>query len=250
MQFYGERRNGASEYVPYEYDEPALPDSRAGIKFPSPGHWEYGVSTAVGELSFTLGHPLGELMDYSVSYWKLSDPGTILGSDTGTDVGDGVYALSVSGLDSSTSYGWKIEVTDESGHISRKEYAFSTANTAPTQGTPTVSGGSELENLVAHAQPLADADGDDVTYIYRWTKDGTNTANLIMPFDSMTDPQAEYSGHAYTYDYSGYSNDGDVFGASWTDEGKVGGAYSFDGSNDFIRIEEQGSSLRWRWHMG
>ena len=243
VQFYGERRNGASVYVPYEYDEPALPDSRAGIKFPSPSHWEYGVSTGLTSLEFTLQHPLNELMDYQVSYWKISDPATILGSDSVTGTGNGVKTFSVSGLQSSTAYGWKIEVTDASGHISTKEYAFSTSDTAPTQGTPTITGGSELENLVAHASPLPDVDGDAVTYAYRWTKDGVNTANLIMPFDNMTDPQAEYSGHAYTTDYSGYSNDGDVFGASWTDEGKVGGAYSLDGSNDFIRIEEQGNSL-------
>ena len=116
-------------------------------------------------------------------------------------------------------------------------------NDAPEQGTPILSGSTELENLVCNNQSTTDSDGDEVTNIYRWTRNGASIANLILPFESMTDPELEYSGFAYTQDYSGYGNDGNVFGASWTDEGIVGGAYSFDGSNDFIRIEEQGNSL-------
>ena len=67
-------------------------------------------------------------------------------------------------------------------------------------------------------------------------------ANLIFPFDTKTDPELAYSGFAYTNDYSSYGNIGNVFGASWTSDGVVGGAYSFD-SNDFIRVDERGISL-------
>jgi uncharacterized repeat protein (TIGR02543 family) len=239
VQFYSERRNGAAVYVPYEYDELPKSDSRASVLFPSPSHWEYGVSTSISELSFTLNHPLGEQMDYVVT----CTPNVITGPTTGTNVGNGVQTVPVSGLTPSTTYVWQVVVTDDSGHITSKEYAFTTENSEPTQGTPTLTGYSQLDNIVCTPHSTYDDDGDEVTNIYRWTKNGVSTANLIMPFDTMTNPQAEYSGHAYTYDYSGSSNDGDVFGASWTDAGVVGGAYSLDGSNDFIRIEEQGNSL-------
>lgn len=243
VQFYSERRLGASEYVPYEYDESPKIDSRASIAFPIPGHWEFDVSASITDLSFTLNHPLNELMDYTVSYWDVSDPTTLLGSDSGTDVGNGVYTLSVADLTTSTSYGWNVEVTDESGHLSSKDYGFTTENSVPGIAGADLSGGSELEDLVASPTNEYDTDGDDVSYTYRWTKDGSSIANLILPFNTMTDLQSEYGALAYTYDYSGSSNDGDVIGATWTDEGKVGGAYSFDGDNDLIRIEEQGSSL-------
>ena len=42
-------------------------------------------------------------------------------------------------------------------------------------------------------------------------------------------------------DYSGYGNDAAVIGATWTEDGVVGGAYRFDGSNDWIRINDSPS---------
>ena len=44
-----------------------------------------------------------------------------------------------------------------------------------------------------------------------------------------------------TKDYSGYYNHGTIHGATWTNEGVVGGAYVFDGVNDFIRISDDPS---------
>ncbi len=41
-----------------------------------------------------------------------------------------------------------------------------------------------------------------------------------------------------TKDYSNYGNYGTLHGPTWTNEGIVGGAYSFDGINDFIRIPD------------
>ncbi|MCL5877801.1 MAG: FG-GAP-like repeat-containing protein [Candidatus Bathyarchaeota archaeon] len=115
-------------------------------------------------------------------------------------------------------------------------------NDAPTHGTPILSGSADTDNLICYNQSTTDPDGNSVTNIYSWAKNGVSIANLILPFDAKTNPELEYSGFAYTKDYSGYGNLGNVFGASWTGAGRVGGAYSFDG-NDFIKIEEQGTSL-------
>ncbi|MCW4002720.1 MAG: hypothetical protein NWE95_02265, partial [Candidatus Bathyarchaeota archaeon] len=117
-----------------------------------------------------------------------------------------------------------------------------TPNNVPTHGTPLLSGSADNDNLVCNNQSTSDPDRNPVTNIYSWAKNGVSIANLILPFDSKTSSNLEYSGFAYTKDYSDRGNIGNVFGASWTSAGKVGGAYSFDG-NDFIRIEEQGNSL-------
>jgi len=56
----------------------------------------------------------------------------------------------------------------------------------------------------------------------------TVDANLVMPFDTNIAPVT---------DYAGYDNNGTINGATWTPNGKIGGAYIFDG-NDYIRIED------------
>jgi hypothetical protein len=39
------------------------------------------------------------------------------------------------------------------------------------------------------------------------------------------------------HDYSGNSNDGTIYGATWVD-GKVGKALSFDGVDDYVRVND------------
>lgn len=51
---------------------------------------------------------------------------------------------------------------------------------------------------------------------------------LYYPFDS--------DGGAVAMDASGTGNDGIVYGATFSTAGRFGGAYEFDGSNDYIRI--------------
>ena len=44
-----------------------------------------------------------------------------------------------------------------------------------------------------------------------------------------------------TKDYSEYGNDATINSATWTDDGVVGGAYVFDGKNDYMRIGDDPS---------
>ena len=44
-------------------------------------------------------------------------------------------------------------------------------------------------------------------------------------------------------DSSSWGNDGTVTGATWTSDGKLGGAYEFDGVNDYIQITGTGTSI-------
>ncbi len=236
VHFYSESRNGVSEYVPFERPWPDVSPVN-----PPPG--AVNVSTALNTLSFKLNHPLGQTMNYTVT----TTPN--IGSGSGTNVGNGIRNLTVSGLTASTLYRWQVNATDQSGHVTSKNYWFTTApyitNSAPTQGTPVLNstdGGNTLhEDLVCYNQSTADVNGNAVTNIYNWVKNGLPLANLNLPFESKPNANAVYCGYAVTKDYSSYGNDGTVFGATWT-EGIVGGGFSFDG-NDFIRIEEQGNSL-------
>jgi len=66
------------------------------------------------------------------------------------------------------------------------------------------------------------------TYIYRWIVDGKPLTEILMPFDTESSTIAK--------DYSGNGYNGSIVGATWTEEGKVGGAYYFDGGSDYITV--------------
>ena len=107
-------------------------------------------------------------------------------------------------------------------------------NQPPTQDDPLLA--SELgnnttdEDLICNAQNVSDPNGDDVYLTYNWFKNGTSLANLLMPFNTESSSTAK--------DYSGYDNDGTVNGATWSSGGIVGGAYSFDGTDDYLSIPD------------
>jgi|FLOH01.1.fsa_nt_gi hypothetical protein len=83
-------------------------------------------------------------------------------------------------------------------------------------------------NLTATNQSTSDPDEDTVYNIYDFRKSGTSIAVLNMPFD-LNDSTT-------TKDYSTYENNGTINGATWASNGKIGGAYSFDGNTDKINI--------------
>ena len=105
-------------------------------------------------------------------------------------------------------------------------------NSAPTQGTPSISGVRDDAKLVCTPQATADGNNDKVANIYNWYKGGVSFSNLLLPFDTNNGVTAE--------DYSGYNNDGTVYGATWTSNGIVGGAYSFNG-DDVITVADSAS---------
>ena len=82
------------------------------------------------------------------------------------------------------------------------------------------------EDLTCYALPQKGFDAK--TYIYNWKKNGVSIFEVLMPFDIRSVNRAK--------DYSGNGHDGIIRGATWTDQGKVGGAYRFDGSDDRIEI--------------
>jgi hypothetical protein len=119
------------------------------------------------------------------------------------------------------------------------------SNIAPSTGTPVLDstdGGTDYddEDLIATAQGTTDPNGDKTTNIYHWTRNGVSTTNLQLPFDTEVPSVLGLKGA--TRDYSGYGNNGSVTGATWVQNGVVGGALRFDG-NDYVSVQERSNSL-------
>lgn len=82
------------------------------------------------------------------------------------------------------------------------------------------------EDLICYALPVQGFDAH--TFIYNWKKNGASITQLLMPFDTQS--------LSSTHDYSGNGYNGNVYGATWINNGVVGGSYYFDGVNDHISI--------------
>lgn len=66
------------------------------------------------------------------------------------------------------------------------------------------------------------------SYIYNWLVNSNPLTDLHMTFNTNSTDDVK--------DYSGNSNDGTAFGPTWSSNGVIGGAYSFDGIDDYISI--------------
>ncbi|MCK5459441.1 MAG: LamG domain-containing protein, partial [Thermoplasmatales archaeon] len=70
---------------------------------------------------------------------------------------------------------------------------------------------------------------DALTYIYKWIVNDESFAEVLLPFDTENDTIVK--------DYSDNDNNGTIVGATWTNEGVVGGAYYFGGASDYIAFD-------------
>ncbi|MFH1721626.1 MAG: right-handed parallel beta-helix repeat-containing protein [Candidatus Altiarchaeota archaeon] len=104
----------------------------------------------------------------------------------------------------------------------------STINPPPTHDTPLILpvNSTSDDDLVCMNQSTADPEGENVTNVYNWLVNQESLTHVNFPFDS--------NDGSTTRDYSGSNNNGTVMGATWTENGLVGGAYEFDGLNDYI----------------
>jgi len=66
------------------------------------------------------------------------------------------------------------------------------------------------------------------SYIFKWLVNGGSLSHLLLPFDSENNSTAK--------DYSGNGFNGTIKDAKWTPNGKIGGAYYFDGGGDHIEV--------------
>ncbi|MFC1754526.1 LamG-like jellyroll fold domain-containing protein, partial [Thermoproteota archaeon] len=110
---------------------------------------------------------------------------------------------------------------------------------APAQAPPYVENvtlnstlGTNLttENLTVYWDSADINVGDSIINITDWRLNGDSIAVLNMPFEADGDQNAT--------DYSTFGNDGTNYGATWTSDGYIGGAYEFDGVDDYINISD------------
>ncbi|MEM2130828.1 MAG: DUF2341 domain-containing protein, partial [Candidatus Bathyarchaeia archaeon] len=183
---------------------------------------------SLSELRFDLLSTKGSLLNYTV----VTSPN--IGSGSGSNVSSGSYSIPISGLSGSTIYSWTVEVTDGT-FVTSKTYHFTTVavHGPPIHSAPLLVSSSETNStngyLICRNQSTTDPDGDKVTNIYNWYKNDVSLTNLLMSFD--------LNNSATVKDYSGYGNNGVIQGATWINNGVVGGAYRFDG-DDLILVPD------------
>ena len=109
---------------------------------------------------------------------------------------------------------------------------FELGNTSPE---------GEWHHYAIHWRPIFEYGIPD--FHIRFAAAGLDTGEFLWIDDVQISATGIKKGNVgYTKDYSGYNNDGLVHGATWTPDGIVGGAYSFDG-DDHIRVIEHDNSL-------
>ncbi|MFC1742059.1 DUF2341 domain-containing protein, partial [Nanoarchaeota archaeon] len=93
------------------------------------------------------------------------------------------------------------------------------------------------ENLTVYYDSSNDV-GSSNYNVTNWYMNGTSIAVLNMPFEANDGSEL-----VSTKDYTNFSNDGTVYGATWSSTGGFDGwgAYVFDGSNDYIDVGNDSS---------
>src|SRR3989344_6126794 len=117
------------------------------------------------------------------------------------------------------------------------------ANSPPTHSQPILNATDNplnrtTANLTVYNQSTSDFEGDSIKNIINWNKNGNPMTILNMPFEGG-------SNATFTKDYSNYSNNGTVTGATWNSSGGYDGkgAYKFDGTNDIINASPNAADL-------
>jgi len=186
---------------------------------PSPKDKSVDISPSLSQLSFNITDSQNNPMTYIVK----TSPN--IGSGSGTGVTNGRYSITVSNLQYSIEYTWTVSVNDGT-HWTNVTYTFTTLPSGkPTQDYPTLSLDAS-GNLICNNQTTYDPEGDRVTNIYNWYRNGISTTNLYMPFETNSSTIAK--------DYAGNNNGIVTRQATWVTNGIVGGAYRFD--RGFIEI--------------
>ncbi len=156
VAFYSEYRRGVAEFV-----EPPGPPAPQ-IAAPSPEDGATDIPPTLSRLFFNLTDVQGDTMNYTVT----TSPD--IGTGEGINTHNGVYNVSIRGLQYSTTYSWLVTATDGS-HSSATTFTFTTGgsfNTAPDVSDPSPANGSTgvpvtLKNLFF---TLTDAQNDRMSY--------------------------------------------------------------------------------------
>jgi len=142
---------------------------------------------------------------------------------------------------SSGTYRYTSYAFDQAGNLNNTDERYFILNNKPTGPTSvklnaTSANNLTTDNLTVYISGSSDADGDALTNITDWRKNGNSIAVLNMPFDTNISSTATGA----VRDYSTYGNNGTLASGTsaptWISNGKIGGAYSFDGANDYVNL--------------
>src|SRR3989339_76146 len=126
------------------------------------------------------------------------------------------------------------------------EVNYTNANIACVNAVPSVSsvvlsstsGNNYTTDNLTVSFTATDSDNDPLYNVSDWRRNGQSIAVLNMPFNLNVTSTTSGA----VKDYSTYGNNGTLGGGTagyapaWTSSGKVGGAYVFDGVNDYINL--------------
>jgi parallel beta-helix repeat protein len=139
---------------------------------------------------------------------------------------------------------WSLCLTPNDGTVDGAEVCsneMEIENSAP-YGSVTINATDNPDNttdanLTAYVTS-SDTDGDNIGYAWDWRKENTSIAVLNMNFDVE-----DSAGSGKTKDYSTYSNNGTVSGATWNATGGWNGtgAYIFDNTSAYVVVDDDAS---------
>jgi hypothetical protein len=135
------------------------PNSKPIISNPVPSDSQENIPTTITELSFQIHDEDIDLMDYSVN----TDP--YIGSGSKNNVVNGIYSISVDGLQPSTTYTWTVTVTDGED-TTEKVFTFTTVPLEPLVTDPYPQNGTIFipVDLTKLSFKLSDPQGDLMDY--------------------------------------------------------------------------------------
>lgn len=172
----------AADYI--EYYPPNIPPE---ITQTDPADGQQMVPTSTNKLSFEIIDEDGDLMSYNVTTYP------DIGSGSGGLKPDGIYSISLSGLDSLTTYTCVIQVTDGKDTV-EKTITFTTEPTAPIVSNP-MPDDDERDvpmNLPQLQFTLKDYQGDALEYTVQTSPDvgsdhktGVHDGTYTVPISGM-----------------------------------------------------------------
>jgi hypothetical protein len=230
-----------------------------------PNDGQENVPIETNELRFSLSDEDNDMMTYSVT----TNPN--IGTGSGSDVEDGTYSVSISDLETSTTYSWTINIDDGRNTVT-KTYSFSTPEERPVVLYPNPPNHGFASTSIEFLEfTLYDAQGDLMDYSvetepYIGSGGGNNVENGVYTvpiyglkeniwyhwYVNVTDGNLwtyeEYEFYTGTaglaaywsfnegsgdiaHDLSGYGHDGTIHGATWTSNSVSGYALDFDGTD-------------------
>jgi hypothetical protein len=180
-------------------------------------------------------------------WWYNSSTLKLWGNKTGVSNGTSTVITTLGSGNTTRGELWNCTVRASDGSLSSasRSSVINISNAPPTHSTPTITPSSPttLSNLTCNYNNVNDIDSDRVVNITNWYRFNRSVTLFNMPFEggSNSTRVRDYGPYYRTgkpYDDNITNYDGNT-SARWNrTEGRVGGAFRFDGIDDYIYLAE------------